>query len=55
MDRIPTTIERFEWTAFFSEIADKLLQYRDDRRALIAKLIAISRSCRGGHVEAKPT
>ena len=44
MDRIPTTIERFEWTAFFSEIADKLLQYRDDRRALIAKLIAISRS-----------
>ena len=35
----------FGWTAFFSEIADKLLQYRNrDRGPLIAKLIAISPS-----------
>ena len=34
-----------EWAVFFSEIADKLLQYRnEDRGPLIAKLIAISRS-----------
>ena len=33
---------RFGWTAFFSEIADKLLQYRDDRGPLIAELHAIS-------------
>lgn len=33
------------WDAFFSEIADKLLQYRnEDRGPLITKLIAISRS-----------
>ena len=33
------------WAVFFSEIADKLLQYRnEDRGPLIAKLIAISRS-----------
>lgn len=37
--------DRFGWTTFFSEIADKLLQYRDDDRGpLIAKLIAISRN-----------
>lgn len=35
----------FGWTAFFSDIADKLLQYRnEDRGPLITKLIAISRS-----------
>lgn len=33
---------RFGWAAFFSEIADKLLQYRDDRGPLIAELHAIS-------------
>lgn len=33
---------RFGWTAFFSEIADKLLQYRNDRGPLIAELHAIS-------------
>ena len=44
MDRTPTTIERrrFGWTAFFSELADKLLQYRDDRGPLIAELHEIS-------------
>ena len=33
---------RFGWATFFSEIADKLLQYRDDRGPLIAELHAIS-------------
>ena len=32
----------FGWTAFFSEIADKLLQYRNDRGPLIAELHEIS-------------
>ncbi len=33
-----------EWAAFFSDMADNLLQYRDHREALITKVIAISRS-----------
>ena len=34
--------QRFGWTRFYSEIADKLTQYRADRRPLISGLIEIA-------------
>ena len=34
--------QRFGWTRFYSEIADKLTQYRADRRSLISGLIEIA-------------
>jgi 5-methylcytosine-specific restriction protein B len=35
------TDERFAWTRFYAEIADQLVQYRDDRLPLISALIDI--------------
>ena len=35
--------QRFAWTKFYFEVADKLLQYRNDRGPLISALLAISR------------
>ena len=32
---------KFGWTAFYSEFADKLLAYRNDRKALIDKIIGM--------------
>ena len=32
---------KFGWTAFYSEFADKLLEYRNNRKALIDKIIGM--------------
>ena len=39
----PTSDDRFHWTSFYSEFADKLLTFRQDRSALLAGIYELPR------------